>query len=176
MTREAFLSVSCCATAIQHDKKRGVLWLHHCLQAIAAGATAATRSYTNFINSFRRDDTGELPDRIDQDNEHFFLMAAFNLGRVLHRCALRMDQSTNDRWGFAVLQSTRVPSQSFRQWQNIMAHIPPWLHVYILNFAKLCGCTGSKHWSQPSWHCCMISSILMRLHSCTSSSLKSSNI
>eukprot|EP00967_Tisochrysis_lutea_P149400 scaffold287131_cov18-Tisochrysis_lutea.AAC.1 len=40
-----------------------------------------------------------MPDRIDADNEHFFLMAAFNLGRVLHRSAMRVDQHTSDRLG-----------------------------------------------------------------------------
>jgi len=65
-------------------------------KAIAEGATAATHSYTRFLNSFRKDDTGQMPDRIDADNEHFFLMAAFNLGRVLHRSAMRVDQHTSD--------------------------------------------------------------------------------
>jgi hypothetical protein len=67
------------------------------LQAIAAGATAATRCYTSFLNSFRKEDTKKLPDRIDEVNEHFFLMAAFSLGRVLHRCAIRVDKNTSDR-------------------------------------------------------------------------------
>ncbi|KAF5833677.1 KIF-1 binding protein C terminal-domain-containing protein [Dunaliella salina] len=65
-------------------------------KAIAEGARAATHSYTRFLNSFRKEDAGQMPDRIDADNEHFFLMAAFNLGRVLHRSALRVDQHTSE--------------------------------------------------------------------------------
>ncbi|KAG2493223.1 hypothetical protein HYH03_008639 [Edaphochlamys debaryana] len=51
----------------------------------AAAAASAAKYYQRFIASFVNEATGQLPDRIDSDNEPYFLMASFGLGRVLHR-------------------------------------------------------------------------------------------
>ncbi|MEW5303813.1 MAG: hypothetical protein WDW36_006468 [Sanguina aurantia] len=52
---------------------------------VAAAGLCATKFYQSFIDSFRKD--GKLPDRVDEDNERFFLMASFNMGRVLHKAS-----------------------------------------------------------------------------------------
>lgn len=52
---------------------------------IAVNARLAVKYYISFINSFETD--GKLPDRIDSDNERFFIGASFSLGRCLHHAA-----------------------------------------------------------------------------------------
>lgn len=63
--------------------------LHACPHAplspqAASAAASAARYYQRFLASFRGEG-GALPDRVDTDNEPYFLMASFGLGRMLHR-------------------------------------------------------------------------------------------
>ncbi|PNH02188.1 KIF1-binding [Tetrabaena socialis] len=51
----------------------------------ATAASSASKFYQRFIRSFAPDAASPLPDRIDEDNEGYFLMASFGLGRMLHR-------------------------------------------------------------------------------------------
>ncbi|GLI71316.1 hypothetical protein VaNZ11_016475, partial [Volvox africanus] len=52
---------------------------------VAAAAAASAKYYQRFLRSFASSETGAMPDRVDQDNEPYFLMASFGLGRMLHR-------------------------------------------------------------------------------------------
>ncbi|KXZ47726.1 hypothetical protein GPECTOR_33g608 [Gonium pectorale] len=51
----------------------------------ASAAASAVKYYQRFLRSFATSEGGDLPDRIDTDNEPYFLMASFGLGRMLHR-------------------------------------------------------------------------------------------
>ena len=52
---------------------------------VAAAATSAAKYYQRFLSSFLSPATGQLPDRVDSDNEPYFLMASFGLGRMMHK-------------------------------------------------------------------------------------------
>ncbi|GFR52201.1 hypothetical protein Agub_g14740, partial [Astrephomene gubernaculifera] len=52
---------------------------------VVAAATSAVKYYNRFLRSFVSSETGQLPDRVDPDNEPYFLMASFGLGRMMHR-------------------------------------------------------------------------------------------
>ncbi|KAG2428764.1 hypothetical protein HXX76_011465 [Chlamydomonas incerta] len=52
---------------------------------VAAAAASAAKYYQRFLSSFLNPATGQLPDRVDPDNEPYFLMASFGLGRMMHK-------------------------------------------------------------------------------------------
>ncbi|KAG2449609.1 hypothetical protein HYH02_005142 [Chlamydomonas schloesseri] len=52
---------------------------------VSAAATSAAKYYQRFLSSFISPATGQLPDRVDHDNEPYFLMASFGLGRMMHK-------------------------------------------------------------------------------------------
>lgn len=65
---------------------------------VAQCAQAAVASYEEFLKSFETEN-GALPDRIDADNEHYFVSACFSLGRCLHHAS--------ERRGTALLEKAR---------------------------------------------------------------------
>lgn len=68
----------------------GPILVLHGLQVAAAGCEAATH-YRLFLDMFKVD--GKVPDKIDADNEHHYVLACLSLGRVLHRST-----GNHDRW------------------------------------------------------------------------------
>ncbi|GIM16325.1 hypothetical protein Vretimale_18959, partial [Volvox reticuliferus] len=84
---------------------------------VAAAAASSAKYYQRFLQSFASSETGAMPDRVDPDNEPYFLMASFGLGRMLHRMRGGASQGGQAR-GERSFESSVVAAHKHLQWTS----------------------------------------------------------
>ncbi|GIL62529.1 hypothetical protein Vafri_16742, partial [Volvox africanus] len=85
---------------------------------VAAAAAASAKYYQRFLRSFASSETGAMPERVDPDNEPYFLMASFGLGRMLHRMRGGAGQGGGQAKAEGSFESLVIAAHRHLQWTS----------------------------------------------------------